>query len=153
MARPEAMVHEPAHALFNHLEATDSDFHLEYRKFLGLDGDGVGVLNDESMALLIADYRVFEEYGKLPRDQHAIAVKLEAQSILGLIQSTRSQVKSGILTTEEIVRRSAIPNSDESKLRQLVTETFAYRLSNLQLLRSPDFFMRNPEEDNIRNYN
>jgi hypothetical protein len=161
-ATPETIAHELAHGHLNNIFKHDADSVEIVRQFFG-DGKDKGVISDEAMAHLYADYRSkFVEaedaqfFAGMSREQIR-AVKFErgltgmrsilndmrvAQASEPAIFDRPSRTDDGRMIPE------VLKNSPE--LESLVQETFAYSYSNSILNKSPDFFLRNPESRSLR---
>ena len=152
--QPEAIGHEIAHQLLDHVFSLDNDNSQIVRQFFGETKDS-GVVSDKAMAYLMADYTA-THYGlnKTDSDRRA-AVESLASIYSREIETFRSQIDAGTLNWDNLKEINdqggsvfgvnGVPIGRTLKLGQIVQEFFAYNVSNQLLGKSPDFFLRNPE--------
>jgi len=144
---PEAHLHEPAHALFDHLEETDADFPNLIRQFFGLDNPDVAVLSDDALASLMSEYKARQ---MSVNPSYIPEIK---KNYLNRISKMREEVKNGSVNPNELVSGGKSRLFEAyPELREIMTEMFAYSASNQQLLKTPDFFARHPESNTLRNH-
>lgn len=146
---PEAHLHEPAHALFDHLEETDSDFPNLIRQFFGFDNPDTAVLSDDALASLMAEYKL--QYFSMERSPSNF--NQFKKVYFDRLKQMRSEVKSGSVNPNELTTGGKSRLFEAyPEFREMMTEMFAYSVSNQQLLKTPDFFARHPESNTLRNH-
>jgi hypothetical protein len=161
-ATPETIAHELAHGHLNNIFKHDADSVEIVRQFFG-EGKDKGVISDEAMAHLYADYRSkFVEaedakfFAGMSREQIR-AVKFERgltgmRSILNDMRVAQANEPAIFDRPSRTYDGRMIPEvlKNSQELESLVHETFAYSYSNSILNKSPDFFLRNPEGRSLR---
>jgi len=152
-ATPETIAHELAHGHLTSIFEKDADSVEIVKQFFGSEKDG-GVISDEAMAHLYADYYIRQ---KLPQDaQNPKNFASILKNMRGVIESMRKEQGGSISFFDRMVTGpdgTMVPealNNYGGVLYSLVQEAFAYSYSNSILNKSPDYFLRNPESRSLR---
>jgi hypothetical protein len=154
-ASPETIVHEIAHLHLNSLLKNDADSVEIYKQFYG-DRKDAGVIGDDAMAHLIADYRSKFTADPIERKRLYDGHLFMAQEKLKSFRQTQGGSSSMDNVKTDANGHTiplAIAEAEEggmNYLKEIVDEVFASSYSNSVLNKSPDYFIRNPEYRSLR---
>lgn len=165
---PETIVHEVAHLHLNNVFKNDADSVEVFKQFFGSQKDA-GVISDDAMAHLIADYKSKHLSNPALRKAEYDLVLADAKGKLNSLRTHQNNAGSfdvvaldsqghtipqGIKDAEGS-RLSYQPDGSirtvpDNLLKEIVNEMFAHSYSNSVLNKSPDYFIRNPEYRSLR---
>ena len=159
-AKPETIPHEIAHRHLDNLFENDADSVEIVKQFFG-DGKDMGVISDEGIAHLYADYfsKMYADANDpspVARKNMQSAYEIMFEKVKGDLSSMRSEIASGNISFDRILKRSEDgvhvpePINAYPELFKAMHEVFAYSYSNSILHKSPDFFLRSPEHSSLR---
>ena len=154
-AAPETIVHEIAHLHLNSLLKNDADSVEIYKQFYG-DRMDAGIISDDAMAHLIADYRSKFTANPIERKRLYEGHLFMAREKLKSFRSNQGTGSMDNVKTDAnghtipLAIAEAVDPDGLNYLKEIVDETFVSSYSNSVLNKSPDYFSRNPEYRSLR---